>query len=128
MTMMPASVRRRCKSSNCLNCTVAHLGSGGLGGGGGHQAAPPIIGAEYFGVAIWGFEVENVLMKNMALHSGLVKCIEVRLEAEQDAQRMEFQKLRETRAAGRRVIEAENQKRIAVVRTEAERVRQLNQA
>ncbi|NVO30017.1 prohibitin family protein [Hymenobacter sp. P5342] len=67
-----------------------------------------------------GFEIEHVLMKNIVLPGGLAKSIEDKLEAEQDAQRMEFQKLRETRDAERRVIEAEGQKRIAVVRAEGQ--------
>ena len=67
-----------------------------------------------------GFEIENVLMKNIMLPGGLAKAIEEKLEAEQDAQRMEFLKLRETRDAERRVIEAEGQRRIAVVRAQGE--------
>jgi len=67
-----------------------------------------------------GFEIENVLMKNIMLPGGLAKAIEEKLEAEQDAQRMEFLKLRETRDAERRVIEAEGQRRIAIVRAQGE--------
>ena len=75
-----------------------------------------------------GFEIENVLMKNIVLPGGLAKAIEDKLEAEQDAQRMEFQKQRETRDAERRVIEAEGQKRIAVVRAEGEQEANIIQA
>lgn len=75
-----------------------------------------------------GFEIENVLMKNIALPGGLAKAIEDKLEAEQDAQRMEFLKQRETRDAERRVIEAEGQKRIAVVRAQGEQEANIIQA
>ncbi|SHI86296.1 Regulator of protease activity HflC, stomatin/prohibitin superfamily [Hymenobacter daecheongensis DSM 21074] len=75
-----------------------------------------------------GFEIENVLMKNITLPAGLAKAIEDRLEAEQDALRMEFQKQRETRDAERRVIEAEGQKRIAVVRAQGEQEANIIQA
>ncbi len=75
-----------------------------------------------------GFDIENVLMKNITLPGGLAKSIEDKLEAEQDAQRMEFQKLRETRDAERRVIEAEGQKRIAVVRATGEQEANVIQA
>jgi prohibitin 1 len=68
-----------------------------------------------------GFEIENVLLKNIALPAGLAKAIEDKLESEQEALRMEFLKQRETRDAERRVIEAEGQKRIAVVRARASR-------
>ena len=67
-----------------------------------------------------GFEIENVLLKNIALPAGLAKAIEDKLESEQEALRMEFLKQRETRDAERRVIEAEGQKRIAVVRAQGE--------
>ncbi|GAB2942304.1 hypothetical protein GCM10027048_03590 [Hymenobacter coalescens] len=68
-----------------------------------------------------GFVIENVLLKSIALPAGLAKAIEDKLEAEQDAQRMEFLKQRETKDAERRVIEAEGQQRIAIVRAEGER-------
>ncbi|UYZ62774.1 prohibitin family protein [Hymenobacter weizhouensis] len=75
-----------------------------------------------------GFVIENVLLKNIVLPGGLAKAIEDKLEAEQDAQRMEFLKQRETRDAERRVIEAEGQKRIAVVKAEGEREANIIQA
>ncbi|AYA39014.1 prohibitin family protein [Hymenobacter oligotrophus] len=68
-----------------------------------------------------GFVIENVLLKNITLPGGLAKAIEDKLEAEQDAQRMDFLKQRETKDAERRVIEAEGQQRIAIVRAEGER-------
>lgn len=75
-----------------------------------------------------GFEIENVLLKNIALPGGLAKAIEDKLASEQEALRMEFLKQRETRDAERRVIEAEGQKRIAVVKAEGEREASIIQA
>ncbi|MFN4123397.1 MAG: prohibitin family protein [Flavobacteriales bacterium] len=54
-----------------------------------------------------GFIVESVLMKSIKLPRGLARAIEEKLEAEQDAQRMEFVLLREKQEAERRKIEAE---------------------
>ena len=79
-------------------------------------------------LAARGFEIENVLMKNITLPGGLAKAIEDKLESEQEAQRMEFLKQRETRDAERRVIEAEGQKRIAVVRAQGEQEANIIQA
>lgn len=54
-----------------------------------------------------GFIVESVLMKSIKLPSGLAKAIEDKLEAEQQAQRMEFTLLQEKKEAERKKIEAE---------------------
>lgn len=54
-----------------------------------------------------GFVIEAVLMKSIQLPQGLYKAIEEKLEAEQDAQRMEFVLLKEKQEASRRIIEAE---------------------
>jgi len=54
-----------------------------------------------------GFTIEAVLMKSIQLPQGLYKAIEEKLEAEQDAQRMEFILLKEKQEASRRTIEAE---------------------
>ncbi len=54
-----------------------------------------------------GFEVESVLLKSIKLPSGLTKAIEEKLEAEQLAQRMEFEIQRERMEAKRKEIEAE---------------------
>ena len=54
-----------------------------------------------------GFEVEAVLMKNIALPSGLARAVEEKLEAEQTAQRMKFLLDREKLEAERKIIEAE---------------------
>ncbi|MEK6481511.1 prohibitin family protein [Catalinimonas sp. 4WD22] len=54
-----------------------------------------------------GFEVEAVLLKNIQLPSGLAQAVEHKLEAEQDAQRMEFLLQRERLEAQRKMVEAE---------------------
>lgn len=54
-----------------------------------------------------GIVVESVLMKSISLPSGLYAAVEDKLEAEQEAQRMEFVLQRERREAERRRIEAE---------------------
>ncbi len=54
-----------------------------------------------------GFEIEAVLMKNIALPSGLARAVEEKLEAEQNAQRMEFLLDQEKLEAQRKIIEAE---------------------
>lgn len=54
-----------------------------------------------------GFIIESVLMKSIQLPDGLARAIEDKLEAEQLAQRMEFELQREEMEAKRKVIEAE---------------------
>ncbi len=54
-----------------------------------------------------GFEIEAVLLKTIRLPSGLARAVEEKLEAEQDAQRMEFLLQRERLEAQRRMVEAE---------------------
>jgi prohibitin 1 len=54
-----------------------------------------------------GFEVEAVLMKNIKLPTGLARAVEEKLEAEQEAQQMEFLLQRERLEAERRKVEAE---------------------
>ncbi len=54
-----------------------------------------------------GFEIEAVLLKNIQLPPGLARAVEEKLEAEQQAQRMEFLLDREKREAQRKIIEAE---------------------
>ncbi len=54
-----------------------------------------------------GFVVEAVLLKSIVLPAGLAKAIEDKLEAEQDAQRMQFILDKERQEAQRRLIEAE---------------------
>lgn len=54
-----------------------------------------------------GFVIEAVLMKSIKLPAGLYRAIEEKLQAEQEAQRMEFVLQRERQEADRRIIEAE---------------------
>ena len=54
-----------------------------------------------------GFVVEAVLLKNIQLPAGLARAVEEKLEAEQDAQRMEFLLERERKEASRKMIEAQ---------------------
>lgn len=75
-----------------------------------------------------GFIIENVLMKNIKLPDGLSRTIEEKLQAEQDAQRMEFVKEKEKRDAERRIIEAEGKKAIAKIEAEGEKNAAIIQA
>jgi prohibitin 1 len=68
-----------------------------------------------------GFVIENVLLKGIKLPDGLAKTIEEKLQAEQDAQRMEFVKERQKRDAERLIIEAEGKKEIARIQAEGEK-------
>jgi len=54
-----------------------------------------------------GFIIEAVLMKSIQLPPGLYASIEEKLQAEQEAQRMEFVLQKEQQEAQRRTIEAE---------------------
>lgn len=54
-----------------------------------------------------GFVVESVLLKSIVLPVGLTKAIGEKLEAEQDAQRMEFVLNKERLEATRKIIEAQ---------------------
>lgn len=75
-----------------------------------------------------GFIIEAVLMKNITLPAGLSKAIEDKLQAEQDAQRMEFILQRETKDAQRKVIEAEGAKQIAIINAEGQKQSQILRA
>lgn len=75
-----------------------------------------------------GFVIDNVLMKSIRLPEGLARTIEEKLQAEQDAQRMEFIKEREKRDAERRIIEAEGKKEIARIQAEGEKNAAIIQA
>lgn len=54
-----------------------------------------------------GFIIESVLMKSIQLPGRLYQSIEEKLQAEQDAQRMEFVLQKEKQEAQRKIIEAE---------------------
>ncbi len=75
-----------------------------------------------------GFIIENVLLKSIMLPAGLARTIEEKLQAEQEAQRMEFVKEREKRDAERRIIEAEGKKEIARIQAEGEKNASIIQA
>lgn len=75
-----------------------------------------------------GFVIDNVLLKSIFLPGGLARTIEEKLQAEQEAQRMEFVKEREKRDAERRIIEAEGKKEIARIQAEGEKNAAIIQA
>jgi len=54
-----------------------------------------------------GFEIEAVLLKTIQLPQGLSRAVEQKLEAEQDAQRMQFLLDREKLEAQRKLVEAQ---------------------
>ncbi len=62
-----------------------------------------------------GFIIENVLMKSISLPAGLAQAIEEKLQAEQEAQRMEFIKDKEKREAERKAIQAEGDKQSRII-------------
>ncbi|RMG64399.1 MAG: prohibitin family protein [Bacteroidetes bacterium] len=68
-----------------------------------------------------GIIIDNVLMKSIQLPAGLARAIEQKLEAEQEAQRMEFVKESERRDAERRIIQAEGDRDARIIAAEAER-------
>jgi regulator of protease activity HflC (stomatin/prohibitin superfamily) len=67
-----------------------------------------------------GFIIEAVLLKSISLPPGLSKAIEMKLEAEQEALRMEFVKQQEEREAERQLIRAEGRKKAQIVEAEAQ--------
>ena len=66
-----------------------------------------------------GFVIEAVLLKSISLPSGLTKSIETKLEAEQEALRMEFVLDRQKKEVERQIIEAEGAKKTNVIQAEA---------
>lgn len=62
-----------------------------------------------------GFEIEAVLLKTIQLPSGLARAVEEKLEAEQDAQRMEFLLERERLEAQRKLVEAQGSRDAQIV-------------
>lgn len=57
-----------------------------------------------------GIIIESVLLRNVSLPAGLTQSIEEKLQADQDAQRMEFVLDKETKEAQRKRIQAEGQR------------------
>lgn len=68
-----------------------------------------------------GFIIESVLLKSISLPAGLSKSIEAKLEAEQDALRMQFVLDRQKQEAQRQIIDAEGAKEIARIQAEGKR-------
>jgi len=79
-----------------------------------------------------GFIIESVLMKSIMLPSGLARAIEVKLEAEQSSQRMQFVLEQERQEADRTLIAAEAQRKIAEIqakgRAEAQKIEAAGRA
>jgi prohibitin 1 len=68
-----------------------------------------------------GFIIEAVLLKSIVLPQGLSKSIEAKLEAEQDALRMQFVLDRQRQEAQRQIIDAEGAKEIARIQAEGKK-------
>lgn len=66
-----------------------------------------------------GFIIEAVLLKSISLPSGLTKSIETKLEAEQEALRIEFVLDRQKKEVERQIIEAEGAKKTNVIQAQA---------
>ena len=65
-----------------------------------------------------GFNIETVLLKTIELPEGLARAVEEKLEAEQDAQRMEFLLQRERLEAQRKLVEAKGTRDAQIVISE----------
>lgn len=68
-----------------------------------------------------GIVLDNVLLKSIGLPDGLRRTIEQKLEAEQDAQRMQFVKQQQEADAERRIIEARGEQQVAILEAEGEK-------
>lgn len=68
-----------------------------------------------------GFIIESILLKSITLPAGLSKSIEAKLEAEQDALRMQFVLDRQKQEAQRQIIDAEGAKEIARIQAEGKK-------
>jgi prohibitin 1 len=68
-----------------------------------------------------GFIIEAVLLKSITLPAGLSKSIESKLEAEQEALRMQFILDRQKQEAQRQIIDAEGAKEIARIQAEGKK-------
>ncbi|MEM0997965.1 MAG: SPFH domain-containing protein [Bacteroidota bacterium] len=91
-----------------------------------HSGERSIIEAEILekmntSVSKHGIIVDNVLMKSIELPSGLRRTIEQKLEAEQEAQRMQFVKQQEEADAERKIIEAKGEQQVAILKAEGEK-------
>lgn len=68
-----------------------------------------------------GIILDNVLLKSIELPEGLRRTIEEKLEAEQEAQRMQFVKQQQEADAERRVIEAKGEQQVEILKAEGEK-------
>ncbi|MEM7368349.1 MAG: SPFH domain-containing protein [Bacteroidota bacterium] len=68
-----------------------------------------------------GIILDNVLMKSIMLPQGLTQAIEQKLEAEQEAQRMEFVKQQQQADSERAIIEAKGERDAQILSAEAEK-------
>lgn len=68
-----------------------------------------------------GFIIEAVLMKSITLPAGLAKAIEEKLQAEQEAQRMEFLKVREKLEADRIILKADGERQSRIIAAEGQK-------
>lgn len=68
-----------------------------------------------------GIILDNVLLKSIELPDGLRRTIEQKLEAEQEAQRMQFVKQQQEADAERRIIEARGEQQVAILQAEGEK-------
>lgn len=68
-----------------------------------------------------GIILDNVLMKSIMLPKGLTQAIEQKLEAEQEAQRMQFVKQQEQADSERAIIEAKGKRDAEILAAEAEK-------
>jgi regulator of protease activity HflC (stomatin/prohibitin superfamily) len=68
-----------------------------------------------------GFIIEAVLLKSIALPAGLSRSIEAKLEAEQDALRMQFVLDQQRQEAQRQIITAEGAKEVARIQAEGQK-------
>ena len=68
-----------------------------------------------------GFVIEAVLLKSISLPAGLSRSIEAKLEAEQEALRMQFVLDRQKQEAQRQIIDAEGIKEIARIQAEGKK-------
>jgi prohibitin 1 len=75
-----------------------------------------------------GFIIEAVLLKSITLPAGLSGAIESKLEAEQVAQRMEFELQRERAEVERQIIVAEGRRKSQTIAAEADRDARIVQA
>ena len=68
-----------------------------------------------------GIILDNVLLKSISLPEGLSRAIEEKLQAEQDAIRMQFVKQQQEADAERRIIQARGEQQVEILKAEGEK-------